>query len=65
MMNTTEGKAKRVVNVNGKSIAVDAEGWAFCEDCTGEMHPDDMRNDYRCITCHNDFHCDDWTMDNC
>ena len=65
MMNTTEGKAKRVVNENGKSIAVDASGWALCDDCGGEYHPDDMKNDRRCFTCHNDMHCDDWTMDDC
>jgi hypothetical protein len=56
-------QGKRVTNSNGKSIAVVAEGWAVCGDCGGEYHPDDMKYDGLCITCHNDIHCDDWTMD--
>jgi predicted Zn-ribbon and HTH transcriptional regulator len=65
MMNahTEDDKMAKVVNSNGKSIAVDAQGWALCDDCGGEYHPDDMKNDRRCFTCHNDIHCDDWTMD--
>ena len=61
MMNTTEGK--RVVNVNGKSINVGASGFAVCGNCTDEHHPDDMKYDGMCYTCHNDIHCDDWTLD--
>ena len=60
MENTTT-----VVNSNGKKIAVGADGWAVCGDCGGEHHPDDMKNSERCITCHDDLHCDDWTMEDC
>ena len=60
MENTTT-----VVNNKGRKIKVDASGWALCDDCGGEYHPDDMKNDRRCFTCHNDMHCDDWTMDDC
>ena len=60
MENTTT-----VVNNKGRKIQVDAQGYAFCHDCTGEHHPDDMRNEYRCLTCHDDLHSLDWTMEDC
>lgn len=60
MENTTT-----VVNNKGRKVQVGADGWAFCHDCTGEFHPDDMRNEYRCLTCHDDLHHLDWTMEDC
>jgi len=58
MTNTTT-----VVNIKGKSITVDASGLAVCDDCGGEFHPDDMKNNVICLTCHDDMHADDWTME--
>jgi DnaJ-class molecular chaperone len=52
-------------NANGKWIDVDAKGMAYCESCTGEYDIDDMKDKHTCITCHNDLHCDDWTMEDC
>jgi hypothetical protein len=60
MTNTTT----TVVNNKGTLITVNLEsGWTFCDDCGGEFHPDDMKNNVICLTCHDDLHADDWTME--
>ena len=58
-----DNSTKVVKNSKGKSITVDASGWAVCDDCGGEFHPDDMKNNVICLTCHDDLHSDDWTME--
>jgi len=60
-----ENTMKMVKNSKGKRIAVDARGWTYCDDCGGEFQPDDMAGDKLCLTCHDDLHADDWTMEDC
>ena len=62
-MEATVNNTTTVRNYKGVKVEVDAKGLAFCDSCTGEFDPDDMKGAKLCVNCYHDLHADDWTME--